>query len=69
MTTEDDRDRLISIPTRCQITGEGRSTVYKRIKAGRITVVKDGAKTLLSEAEAYAHNRALLAEARRLKSA
>lgn len=64
MTAENERDRLISIPARSHITGEGRSTIYKRIKLGQITVAKDGRRTLLSEAEAYAFVKAKLSEAR-----
>ena len=58
------QDRLIPIAERSRITGEGRSTIYERMKAGQITVVKDGRRTLFSEAEAYAHVQAKLATAR-----
>ena len=58
------QDRLIPIAERSRITGEGRSTIYERMKAGQITVVKDGSRTLFSEADAYAHVQAKLAAAR-----
>ena len=51
------RDRLIDIPGRSLITGESRSLIYERMKRGEITVVKRGRRTLLSEAEAFAHVR------------
>ena len=60
-----ERDRLISLAERSRITGEGRSTIYERIKARQITVVKDGRRTLFSEAEAYAWVESKLAAARR----
>ena len=58
------QDRLIDIHERSRITGEGRSTIFARIKAGQITAVKDGRRTLFSEAEAFAHVQAKLATAR-----
>ena len=54
MTTDGSRDRLIDIGERTHITGEGRSTIYERMKRRELTVVKLGRRTLLSEAEAYA---------------
>lgn len=69
MTATDERDRLISLADRSRITGEGRSTIYERIKARQITVVKDGWRTLLSEAEAYAWVQAKLAAARQREAA
>jgi predicted DNA-binding transcriptional regulator AlpA len=59
-----DRDRLIDLNERSRITGEGRSTIYERIKAREVTVVKLGRRTLFSEAEAYAFVKAKLEAAR-----
>ena len=67
--TAPDHDRLIDINERSHITGEGRSTIYERIKADEVTVVKLGRRTLFSEAEAYAFVKAKLEAARERQSA
>lgn len=54
MNAPAERDRLIPLAERSAITGEGRSTIYERMKRRELTVVKLGRRTLLSEAEAYA---------------
>ena len=64
MTAVAERDRLIDLSERARITGEGRSTIYERIKAREVTVVKLGRRTLFSEAEAYEFVKAKLEAAR-----
>lgn len=63
------KDRLIDVAERCRITGEGRSTLYERIKRGEVTVVKLGRRTLFSEQEAFAFVQSQLEAARQLQSA
>lgn len=67
--TETQRDRLISIDERCKITGEGRSTLYERMKRKELTVVKLGRRTLLSELESYSFVQQQLEAARQSASA
>lgn len=69
MTAIADRDRLIPLSERSRITGEGRSTLYERIKAKEVTVVKLGRRTMVSEADAYAFVQAKLQAARAEQSA
>jgi predicted DNA-binding transcriptional regulator AlpA len=69
MDTDTKRDRLIDLSERCRITGEGRSTLYERMKRQEVTVVKLGRRTLFSEAEAYAFVQQQLEAARQSASA
>lgn len=46
-----------SIPEFCEATGLSRSKTYERIRAGQISVVKDGKETFITHDEAVRYAR------------
>ena len=56
-----ERDRLIDVNERCEITGYGRSLTYQRENEGKVRGYKVGRRKLYSENEAFAEVAAIKA--------
>ena len=50
-TTQGPRIHRYTIEEACQLTRLSRATLYERIAAGRLAVVKDGRRTFVTGAE------------------